>query len=348
MSDYLNYLSAKNAGNLGSLNPKQIEEAAKMGIYPNEGGPQGQGTAAGYANQMKSYLQPGLDKYRTGLGSALNKATATGQEYVNRIKSAYPTALQETLNKYLPQNALNLYQKTAQTMADIPRSAEQFGARVGQSVGQVARAAQQMQARYSPVAETAARALENVLPLAQFEYGARVQPLEAEAPFVGRQQEMEISILPKAEEAELNALLTSYQTGVQMSEADKTRMQDLAMQELRGNQAKQLAELQNQLAIQQLQYQSPTLSSVGKGQYAYWSPKSQAFEYLNTPTTPATTTPSNQFFAQPTSSSTQSQPYNKATSEISSNIGPFASGSKYASLLGYPQYEKFGDKYFSQ
>lgn len=227
-----------------NLNPIHTGEYMKLldqaGIkYEKVGDPFNGGVIRPYSmaelGKMDLDAKTAAQKAETDARFASNKAELGS--FNTKFGEAVPKILDETYSKYAIPDQVGGVNALNARIKDLQFNTSGAGAGGYASAGQVDKA---LQLNYIPNFNTAAQNLNTSLGAAQSEIGTRLIPYQVEGNLLNERIAREATGYSQQQQRELDSLLTIYQTGVQMAENEKNRMQQLAMQEKQFEQQKQL------------------------------------------------------------------------------------------------------------
>lgn len=226
----------QSEGGTKNLNPIHSSEYMKLldaaGIkYQKVGDPFNGGYIKPYTmaelGKMDLDAKTAAQKAETDARFASNKAEL-GQ-FNTKFGEAVPKILDETYSKYAIPDQVGGVNALNSRIKDLQFNTSGSGAGGYASGAQVDKA---LQLNYIPNFNTAAQNLNNSLGAAQSEIGTRLTPYQVEGNLLNERIAREATGYSQQQQRELDSLLTVYQTGVQMAENEKNRMQQLAIQEM--------------------------------------------------------------------------------------------------------------------
>lgn len=257
----------QSEGGTKNLNPIHSSEYMKLldaaGIkYQKVGDPLNGGSIKPYTmaelGQQQLDAKTAQQKAETDARFASNKAELGA--YNTKFGEAVPKIMDETYSKYAIPDQVGGVNALNARIKDLQFNTSGSGAGGYASGAQVDKA---LQLNYIPNFNTAAQNLNNSLGAAQSEIGTRLTPYQVEGNLLNERIARETTGYSQQQQNELDSLLTVYQTGVQMAENEKNRMNQLAVQEKQFEQQKQL------LAEEAKTKQSNGLITVGSGSFIY-------------------------------------------------------------------------------
>ena len=218
-----------------NLNPIHTNEYIKLldaaGIkYQKVGDPLSGGSIRPYSiaelGKMDLDAKTAAQKAETDARFASNKAELGA--YNTKFGEAVPKIMDETYSKYAIPDQVGGVNALNSRIKDLQFNTSGSGAGGYASGAQVDKA---LQLNYLPNFNTAAQNLNNSLGAAQSEIGTRLTPYQVEGNLLSERIAREATGYSTQQQRELDVLLTQYQTGVQMAENEKNRMNQLAIQE---------------------------------------------------------------------------------------------------------------------